>query len=133
VGPFGDRCRKTGRDSEFSPDQLSNGPVEFGEGCILASGPDISGFSVTERERIVAAGFDCFIGVSDFQVPTGATSKILRAWIIVQPAPDVQLIERFAESLPLLGGRLYLLALGFWFVGGRVSLRPVSIGEQAFF
>jgi hypothetical protein len=119
---------------EFSSDQISNGPAEFGEGCIpLLSAPDVIWLSATERETIAADGFDRFIGVSDFEAPTAATSKVRQAWITVLPAPDVQLIERFAESLPLLGGRLYLLVLGFWFAGGRFLLRPVSIGEQAFF
>jgi len=72
--------------------------------------------SVPRRKAVIATRDERSIRVSDFSGPTGSIADHGRIGVITLPAPDVEPVERPPEILPLLGRRLYILALrsGSW-------------------
>jgi hypothetical protein len=95
---------------EFSSDEAGDSGREFLKGVVGPMGGNGKRFSGAAGKAIAAARYNRFVRVSDFYAPTGSVADP-RIAVIRLPAPDVELVERFAESVPLPGRRLYLLGL----------------------
>ena len=85
--------------------------------------------SVPPGKAVTATRDERSIRVNDFSGPTDSIADRGRIRVFIPPAPDVEPAERPPEILPLLGRRLYLLALRFRFLGARLSRLPVRVDQ----